>query len=112
MSQPFDFALVVDDDPDIALAARLALRELFARVETLTSPDDLATVLKKETKSRALERTVTQSISNLAMGEEFIPTQESKTVAKFLQYPLQQYHLQQSREVHKSRHTIQETISC
>jgi len=48
MSQPFDFALVVDDDPDIALAARLALRELFVRVETLTSPDELATVLKKD----------------------------------------------------------------
>jgi len=48
MSHPFDFALVVDDDPDIALAARLALRGLFARVETLTSPDELAAVLKED----------------------------------------------------------------
>ena len=48
MSHPFDLALVVDDDPDIALAARLALRDLFARVETLTSPDALADVLKTE----------------------------------------------------------------
>jgi DNA-binding NtrC family response regulator len=48
MTAPFDLALVVDDDPDIALAARLALRDLFARVETLTAPDQVAAVLKKE----------------------------------------------------------------
>ena len=48
MPAPFDLALVVDDDPDIALAARLALRELFERVETLASPEQLPTFLKKE----------------------------------------------------------------
>ena len=31
MEPPFDLAVVVDDDPDIALAARLALRDLFER---------------------------------------------------------------------------------
>ena len=54
MSAPFDLALVVDDDPDIALAARLALRDLFGRVETLTSPDDLASVLKTESPDAIL----------------------------------------------------------
>jgi DNA-binding NtrC family response regulator len=48
MSVTFDLALVVDDDPDIALAARLALRDLFARVETLSAPQDVAAILKKE----------------------------------------------------------------
>ena len=48
MSAPFDLALVVDDDPDIALAARLALRDLFARVETLPAPELLPALLKKE----------------------------------------------------------------
>ena len=40
MSAPFDLAVVIDDDPDIALAARLALRDLFGRIETLASPDE------------------------------------------------------------------------
>ena len=48
MSAPFDLAVVVDDDPDIALAARLALRDLFETVSTLPSPDGLAALLKKE----------------------------------------------------------------
>ena len=54
MSQDFDLALVVDDDPDIALAARLALRDLFDRVETLSSPDELIEVLKRETPDAIL----------------------------------------------------------
>jgi len=37
----FRLAVVVDDDPDITLAARLALRDMFDRVETLNSPADL-----------------------------------------------------------------------
>src|SRR5437868_8301884 len=45
---PFELVTVVDDDPDIALAARLALRDLFERVETLSSPKDLLPLLKKE----------------------------------------------------------------
>ena len=49
MSAPFDLAVVVDDDPDIALAARLALRDLFETVSTLPSPDGLPALLKKET---------------------------------------------------------------
>ena len=49
MSSPFDLAVVVDDDPDIALAARLALRELFKTVTTLPSPDGLEALLRKET---------------------------------------------------------------
>jgi DNA-binding NtrC family response regulator len=48
MARPFNLALVVDDDPDIALAARLALRELFDRIETLSSPDELLSYLKRE----------------------------------------------------------------
>jgi len=48
MSPPFDLAVVVDDDPDIALAARLALRDLFQTVETLATPDELGTFLKRE----------------------------------------------------------------
>lgn len=51
---PFALAVVVDDDPDIALAARLALRDMFERVETLTSPADLLSLLKKESPDAIL----------------------------------------------------------
>uniref|UniRef100_UPI0035CA43C0 sigma-54-dependent transcriptional regulator n=1 Tax=uncultured Sphingomonas sp. TaxID=158754 RepID=UPI0035CA43C0 len=36
--KPYDLCVVVDDDEDILLAARLLLRELFAEVATLSSP--------------------------------------------------------------------------
>src|SRR5204863_5664515 len=42
------------DDPDIALAARLALRDLFERVETLSSPADLLPMLRKESPDAIL----------------------------------------------------------
>jgi DNA-binding NtrC family response regulator len=48
VAEKFKLAAVVDDDPDIALAARLALREIFERVETLGSPADLLPLLKQE----------------------------------------------------------------
>jgi DNA-binding NtrC family response regulator len=41
VTKEFSLAVVVDDDPDIALAAKLALRDLFERVETLSSPAEL-----------------------------------------------------------------------
>jgi DNA-binding NtrC family response regulator len=44
----FELAVVVDDDPDIALAARLALRDMFERVETLNSPVELLALLRRE----------------------------------------------------------------
>jgi DNA-binding NtrC family response regulator len=43
---PFDLAVVCDDDPDIALAAKLALRDLFREIETLASPRELQTFIK------------------------------------------------------------------
>lgn len=43
---PFDLAVVVDDDPDIVLAARVALRDLFERFETLANPGDLPAFVK------------------------------------------------------------------
>ena len=48
MEAEFNLAVVIDDDPDIALAARLALRGLFDRIETLSSPNHLADLMKHE----------------------------------------------------------------
>lgn len=39
-AKPFDLALIVDDDPDILLAARLLLRDLFAEVIIAEQPDE------------------------------------------------------------------------
>jgi DNA-binding NtrC family response regulator len=50
----FSLAVVVDDDPDIALAARLALRDMFERIETLESPKDLIPLLKTESADAIL----------------------------------------------------------
>ena len=41
MEEMFELAVIVDDDPDIALAARLALRDLFKEIATLASPREL-----------------------------------------------------------------------
>ena len=50
----FNLAVVVDDDPDIALAAKLALRGMFDRIETLNSPAELPPLLKKESPDAIL----------------------------------------------------------
>ncbi len=54
MDKPFCLAVVVDDDPDISLAARLALRDLFERIETLPSPAELLPLLKRESPDAIL----------------------------------------------------------
>jgi DNA-binding NtrC family response regulator len=54
MEAPFDLAVVVDDDPDIALAARLALRDLFGEIATLSSPRELPSFLKRQSPDAIL----------------------------------------------------------
>ncbi|MFL6829106.1 MAG: sigma-54-dependent transcriptional regulator [Sphingomicrobium sp.] len=54
MDPSFNLAVVVDDDPDIALAARLALRDMFERVESLSSPSELMPLLKRESPDAIL----------------------------------------------------------
>ena len=46
MKPPFSLAVVVDDDPDVALAAQLTLRDSFEQVEALKSPSELLQLLK------------------------------------------------------------------
>jgi DNA-binding NtrC family response regulator len=54
VAELFSLAVVVDDDPDIGLAARLALRDMFERVETLSSPAELLPLLKRESPDAIL----------------------------------------------------------
>ena len=44
--KPFGRCLVIDDDPDIALSARLLLRDLFETVSTFHSPDEALPALE------------------------------------------------------------------
>jgi DNA-binding NtrC family response regulator len=44
-SKPFDLCVVIDDDADILLAARLLLRELFAEVVTTPSPEQAMDII-------------------------------------------------------------------
>ena len=48
MADRFNLAVVVDDDPDVALAARLALRDMFEQVETLETPSQLFSLLERK----------------------------------------------------------------
>jgi DNA-binding NtrC family response regulator len=54
VDETFNLAVVVDDDPDIALSARLALRGMFERIETLSTPAELMPLLKRETPDAIL----------------------------------------------------------
>ena len=77
MEVPFKLALVVDDDPDIALAARLALRDLFEMVETLASPSDLLSILECRRPDAILldlnfERGATDGCEGLSYLEKII----------------------------------------
>lgn len=54
MEPTFRLAVIVDDDPDIALAARLALRQLFKEITTLSSPQELLPLLKRESPDAIL----------------------------------------------------------
>jgi DNA-binding NtrC family response regulator len=73
VEQPFSLAIVVDDDPDIALAARLALRDLFERVETLRSPAELVPLLKKESPDAILlDLNFERGVTNGREGLDFL----------------------------------------
>ena len=54
MDPTFGLAVVVDDDPDIALAAKLALRDMFDRIEALSSPAELLQLIGRESPDAIL----------------------------------------------------------
>ncbi len=77
MEPSFSLAVVVDDDPDIALAARLALRDMFERIETLSSPADLMPLLKAENPDAILldlnfQRSATDGREGLAFLDKIM----------------------------------------
>lgn len=85
MAAPFDLAVVVDDDPDIALAARLALRGIFDRVETLASPAELMALMDSDPPDVILldlnfQRAATDGKEGLAALDRIIATDPDAAV--------------------------------
>ncbi len=85
MTSQFSLAVVVDDDPDIALAAKLALRDMFERVEALSSPEELMTFLKDQGPDAILldlnfERGATDGREGLALLSQIMDAQPDAAV--------------------------------
>lgn len=69
--KPFDLALVVDDDADILLAARLLLRDLFAEVIVAEQPDEaLAKTAGRNPDVILLDANFARGATNAAEGFE------------------------------------------
>lgn len=69
--KPFDLALIVDDDPDILLAARLLLRDLFAEVIVAEQPDAaLAQTAGRNPDVILLDANFARGATNAAEGFE------------------------------------------
>jgi DNA-binding NtrC family response regulator len=46
-AKPFDLCIVIDDDPDILLSARLLLRDLFAEIAAFQAPEEALTAMEE-----------------------------------------------------------------
>ncbi|MFD1611401.1 sigma-54-dependent transcriptional regulator [Sphingomonas tabacisoli] len=70
-AKQFDLALVVDDDPDILLAARLLLRDLFSEVIVAEQPDEaLAKTANRNPDVILLDANFARGATNAAEGFE------------------------------------------
>jgi DNA-binding NtrC family response regulator len=70
-AKPFELALIVDDDPDILLAARLLLRDLFADVIVAEQPDEaLAKTANRAPDVILLDANFARGATNAAEGFE------------------------------------------
>ena len=70
-AKPFDLALIVDDDPDILLAARLLLRDLFTDVIVAERPDEaLARTADRAPDVILLDANFARGATNAAEGFE------------------------------------------
>jgi len=68
MSRPFALALVVDDDPDILVAAQMLLRELFDEVATATSPEEAMATVARSPDVVLLDANYARGATNGAEG--------------------------------------------
>jgi DNA-binding NtrC family response regulator len=67
-SRPFALALVVDDDPDILVAAQMLLRDLFDEVVTATAPDAAMPTVARSPDVILLDGNFARGATNAAEG--------------------------------------------
>jgi DNA-binding NtrC family response regulator len=68
LSKPFDLALVIDDDEDILIAARILLRDLFADIAVATSPEAAMPVMARSPDVVLLDANFARGATNGAEG--------------------------------------------
>jgi DNA-binding NtrC family response regulator len=71
--KPYDLCIVVDDDPDILLSARLLLRDLFTEVATFQGPDDALAAMETRTPDVVLlDANFGRGATNAAEGFQWL----------------------------------------
>ena len=72
-AKPFDLCIVVDDDPDILLSARLLLRDLFAEIAAFQSPDEAIAAMEERTPDVVLlDANFGRGATNAAEGFQWL----------------------------------------
>ncbi|HEX9932810.1 MAG TPA: sigma-54 dependent transcriptional regulator [Allosphingosinicella sp.] len=72
-AKPFDLCIVIDDDPDILLSARLLLRDLFAEIATFQAPDEaLAAMDERRPDVVLLDANFGRGATNAAEGFQWL----------------------------------------
>ena len=72
-AKPFDLCIVIDDDPDILLSARLLLRDLFAEIAAFQAPEEaLAAMTERRADVVLLDANFGRGATNAAEGFQWL----------------------------------------
>jgi DNA-binding NtrC family response regulator len=72
-AKPYDLCLVIDDDPDILLSARLLLRDLFAEIAVFQAPDEALAAMEAQTPDVVLlDANFGRGATNAAEGFQWL----------------------------------------
>jgi DNA-binding NtrC family response regulator len=72
-AKPYDYCIVVDDDPDILLSARLLLRDLFGAIGAFQSPEEaVAAMESKRPDVILLDANFARGATNAAEGFQWL----------------------------------------
>jgi len=70
---PYQLCIVIDDDPDILLSARLLLRDLFSEIATFQTPDEALTAMEAKTPDVVLlDANFGRGATNAAEGFQWL----------------------------------------
>jgi DNA-binding NtrC family response regulator len=72
-AKPYDLCIVIDDDPDILLSARLLLRDLFAEIAAFQAPDEALQAMEERTPDVVLlDANFGRGATNAAEGFQWL----------------------------------------